>query len=316
MLFTFRCMSCSSIGLYTTFVSPFLAEIAPDNKKYFFGFINQIANAIGFLTVTIIGAQLNNFRKVAFICSVPNIVLCIGILFIPEKPQSTQRATVCATCKYHKELFIAFLFMFFLQFSGIQPVMSNLGEILNRANLGDKGHKMGIYATATQLVTTLIFAFIVDKVGNFIMWEISAAGEMIAFVLMCCHQKLNLPTWVFLLGLFLHMLSYGMGNGPIPFARATVLLEPQFRSTAMAIIVAINWALTAGINAIWPTLQEKMSLGFAFLFFACIMVLSLIFGFIVVRNLDLRDKAVLDNESEEESKKEGKMDDVSSDDPL
>ena len=93
-----------------------------------------------------------------------------------------------------------------------------------------------------------------------------------------------------------------MGNGPIPFARATVLLEPQFRSTAMAIIVAINWALTAGINAIWPTLQEKMSLGFAFLFFACMMVLSLIFGFIVVRNLDLRDKTVLDNESEEESK--------------
>ncbi|EAY03290.1 major facilitator superfamily protein [Trichomonas vaginalis G3] len=295
MLFTFRCLSCLSIGLWTTIVPAFLSEVAPENRKYFFGFVNQIAIAFGFLFVTIIGAYLK-WEVVAGICAVPNFIIAVLIMFIPEKEQQTAEPVSWAkVCSYHKALFIGFLFMFFLQFSGVQPVMSNMEKILSKANLSISIQVIGIIALIVQLITTCISAIIVDKLGNYLCWMISSVGQLIAFVLLCLHQKKNLPTWVFIIGLFLEQIMYGVGIGPIPFACATVQLEMQYRATAMAITVSENWALTAFVNLIWPYMEKAMTLGYAFLFFAGMMVLSIIFGIVIFGNKLDQEPPALDN---------------------
>lgn len=299
MLFAFRCLSCLSIGLFTTIVPPFLSEIAPEERKYFFGFINQIAISFGFLFVTVIGAYLN-WDVVAYICAIPNFLIAAGIMFIPEKRESIVQVSFLEVCKFHKAMFIGFLFMFFLQFTGVQPVMSNMQTILEKANLSISVQVIGIIANIVQLLTTIVSAFIVDRLGNFWCWTISSAGQMIAFILLCLHQKLNLPTAVFMVGLYLEQFMYGVGSGPIPFACATVQLEMQYRSTAMAIIVAENWAITAVVNAIWPYMQKALTLGYAFLFFAGMMVLSLIFGFVIFWKKDPSADGNIDNKEEDD----------------
>ena len=54
-LFLFRCFSGSSMGLFSTICPSFISELAPFDKKFLFGFMNQIGIVIGFLLVTVFG---------------------------------------------------------------------------------------------------------------------------------------------------------------------------------------------------------------------------------------------------------------------
>lgn len=280
LAFIFRVLSGSTVGLCSTICPSFISEIAPPNHRYLFGFLNQVGISIGFLIVTVLGATLS-WQNVAFICCFPTAIIALFIMMIPESPVALVRTSWGNICKYKKECFIAFLLMFFLQYSGINAVMSNMQIILANANLTVSGSLVGILANVAQLVSTVASAFIVDKLGNRLCWLISAAGQLIAFVLLCCHQKLELPSWVFIFSLFLEQLTYGIGTGPVPFAAAAELFRVELRSTAMAIATAENWILSASVCLIWPYLEQGLSLGFSFLFFAGIQCLSLIFGVVV-----------------------------------
>lgn len=280
MAFVFRSLSGMTIGLYSTICPTFIAEVAPPDRKFLFGFLNQVGIAVGFLIVTALGALIN-WRTVSYICAFPSVILTCTFLFIPEPEISAIKVSLGQLCKYKKELFIAFLCMFFLQFSGINAVMSNMQIILSKANLSISSSLVGILTNVVQLLATCIAAVLVDKLGNRICWLVSSGGQLVAFVLLCLHQKQNLPSWVFMVGLFLEQIAYGIGTGPIPFAAAANLFKVELCSTAMAISTAENWLLSTIVCLIWPYLESSMTLGYAFLFFVGIQVLAIIFGIIV-----------------------------------
>ena len=200
------------------------------------------------------------------------------------------------TCAMSLPMFIAFMFMFYLQFSGITSVMTNMESIIEKAGISISNQIVGIIAQCVQFVATLIASGIVDRLGRFICWTLSASIQLIAFILMCLHQKLNLPGSVFIVGLCLEQFGYGIGNGPIPFAATSTLFPPQFASTGMAIATAENWILTGGVCLVFPYLEEAITLGYTFLFFACIMVTEIIFGVLVF----YKKKSPQNQESEED----------------
>ena len=280
MAFIFRVLSGTTIGLYSTICPTFISEVAPLSHKYLFGFMNQIGIAIGFLVVTILGASVS-WRITSYVCAFPSVILAFTILFIPEQQTTIVKASTSHLFKFKKQLFIAFLCMFFLQFSGINAVMSNMQIILETANLSISSSLIGILTNVVQLLATIISATLVDRLGNRICWIISAAGQLVAFVLMCLHQVLTLPSWVFMVSLFLEQLTYGVGTGPIPFAASAELFRIELRAPAMAVSTAENWLLSAIVCLIWPYLEKALTLGYAFLFFAGVQVLSIIFGVIV-----------------------------------
>ena len=341
MVFAFRILSCSSIGIFATLIPTYIAEVAPVKFTYLFGFLNQIGIAIGYLIVTILGAYLN-WDIVAYICAIPNFILFIFILFVPEKGeieeeireknnnlessddsiknkkdesstsssnssenknndqkdphndnkdpensiemrQEKSGSVFIRTCAMSLKMFIAFMFMFYLQFSGVTSVMTNMQTLLDKANLPISNQIVGILALLVQFIATLIAAGIVDKLGRFLCWTISAIIQLIAFIILFLHQLLDLEGSYFMVGLFLEQFGYGIGNGPIPFAATATLFPPELASTGMAIATAENWLLTGGICLVFPYLEEAITLAYTFLFFAIIMVTELIFGFLVLR---------------------------------
>ncbi|EAY19986.1 major facilitator superfamily protein [Trichomonas vaginalis G3] len=282
MVFIFRALSGMTLGFYSTICPTFIAEVAPQDKKFLFGFMNQIGIATGFLIVTILGIYVS-WQAVSIICAFPAFILSCTFLFIPEPETKKAKVKVSQLLNVKKELFIAFLCMFFLQFSGINAVMSNMQIILSKANLTISSNLIGILTNVIQLISTCIAAVVVDKLGHRICWIISSFGQLVAFTLLCLHQKLNLSSYVFMVGLFLEQLTYGIGTGPIPFAAAANLFDADLCANAMAISTAENWILSTIVCLIWPYLESSMTLGYAFLFFVGIQILAIIFGFVVFK---------------------------------
>ena len=59
MVFIFRILSCSSIGLFATIIPTYIADVAPEKLADLFGYFNQIDIAFGYLVVTVLGAYFH-----------------------------------------------------------------------------------------------------------------------------------------------------------------------------------------------------------------------------------------------------------------
>ena len=212
--------------------------------------MNQIGLSVGILIVAVLGASVS-WRACSIICSAPGIILIFTILLMPEAPRSFKNGTMAQACEFKMEMLISFLCMFFLQFSGINAVLSNMQIILDNANLTISSSLLGILANIVQLFATLISAALVDSLGNRICWTVSAIIQLMAFVLLCLQQKIGLSTPSFIAGLFLEQIGYGIVTGPITFAATVELFKAELRAPSMAIITAEDWLLAAIVCLIW-----------------------------------------------------------------
>ena len=305
MAFVFRCLTGSTIGLYSTISPVYIMDVAPQDKKGLFGFMNQLGLALGFLLINIFGA-VTSWKWLALICAFPGLVQVCSVLFVPDPIQTVLKTSFTQIFKFPKQLIIALLLMFFLQFSGVNAVLSNLSIIINNANLNVSTSLVSIMATVAQLIATLISSLLVDKLGQRVCWTLSSAGQMIAFLLLFAHQKFVLPSIVFMVGLFLEQLTYGIGTGPVPFTKTAELFKIEVRSTAMAIATAFQWFVGGVVCYLWPTLQDLMGIAWSFFFFAIISLISIIFGILVLvpqTNAGYGENEDSDNETEEISRR-------------
>lgn len=279
--FIFRIMTGSTIGLYSTISPTLICDVAPADKKGFYGFMNQLGLALGFLVVNIFGGIVR-WNYLALICAIPALVQTVGILFVPEPNVTMVKTSFSRVCQFPKQLIIALLLMFFLQFSGVNAVLSNLSTVIETANMDLSTTLVSIIATLAQVIATLVSAFVVDKLGQKICWTISSAGQMIAFLLLWAFQYFSLPAIVFLVGLFMEQLTYGIGTGPVPFTKTAELFRVEVRPTAMAIATAFQWIVGALVCYLWPTLQDAMGVAWSFFCFAVVSAVSIIFGLLVL----------------------------------
>ena len=298
IIFLFRFLTGVSVGLFSTLSPVFIVEIAPPNKRGQFGFLNQLGISIGYLTITGLGMFLN-WRYLAFACSTPILLLIFFGLLIPEPISSALKASFSRIFKFPKELIISITLMFFLQFSGINAVLSNLENIINQAKLTISTHFVALLANISQMIATLLASIIVDKWGQRLCWSLSSIGQLIAFILLGSHQIFKLNSIFFVIGLFLEQLSFGIGTGPIPFTRAAELFRIEIRSSAMSLVTAIQWLLASSVVFIWPIMKDFLNLGGSFYFFAFIAFLSLIFGLFMLNPLSENDDESSDNEETE-----------------
>jgi hypothetical protein len=86
--------------------------------------------------------------------------------------------------------------------------------------------------------------------------------------------------------IFIFLLSFGFGAGPIPWSGApcadTEFLPLRLRAFAMAVIGCLNWILVALI-LVSERLIESDPHGYRYLLFGCFSLLGVPFGFFFVR---------------------------------
>lgn len=277
LVFLFRCIVGMTVGLFSTTCPTLICELAPLEKRGLYGYINQLLSAIGFMLPTIFGFG-KDWRLNSYLCSIPSGLLILFILFVPEPESSSVSDPFFHVFKYPMELIVSCILMFFLQFSGVQAIISNLQPIIKETNLGVDSSIIATVANFAQVLTTAIASVVVDKWGRRLCWLISAIGQFVAFILLMIYSLTKTHYALFLVGLFAEQLFYGIGTGPIPFLRAAELFNDQVRASAMAFNTAVNWLITAIVVFIWPFMKNGMGLSYSYLFYALIQVLSIIFG--------------------------------------
>ena len=299
LIFLMRSINGMTLGFFSTICPVYLREIAPPEKVNSYGFFNQIGLSIGFLFPSIFGF-FANYSFTALLCMIPSVILFCGCLFIPSANiESPVKVSPLKVFSYPKECITAFLLMFFLQFSGINALLSNLETIIHNSNIDMNTSLIAVIANLVQIGSTIISAFIVDRLGYKICWSISTSGQAVAFLLLCIQQKLNLPGPLFMVGLFLEQLTYGVGTGPVPFALTSQLFHVEISPSAMAIATGLSWGLSAVICFLWPVMEDGMGLGYAFLFFCVISILAFVFGIFMIPSKNKSDSEDSSSTSEE-----------------
>ena len=283
LIFLMRCINGASFGFFGTVCPVFLQEVTAPGRENLFGYFNQIGMAIGFLLPTIFGLFCG-YSMIAVYCSIPALLLLVLVLFVPVmKHKDDVKVKATAICKHKKQLLIAACLMFFLQFSGINALLSNLESIITNSKINVKASYIALGANITQILATVIAALIVDKWGNKKCWLLSSAGQLAAFILLGVQQLAKGPGGLFMTGLFLEQLTYGIGTGPIPFALASQLFPVEVASVGMGISTGLSWTLAAIVCFMWPAMESGFGLGWSFIFFAGIQVLSIFFSVFVIK---------------------------------
>ena len=291
-----RCCVGITAGFCATVFPAYVCELAPVEKRGLFGYINQLTTAIGFMLPTCCGFG-NDWRLTARLCSIFPAVSCILSFFLPDlqmdkkalendleshcgdgESKYVEKGGFCAVFENKKNVFVSICLMFFLQFCGVQAIISNLEPIIVQANLGINPSVVAVCANIAQLIANVIAAFIVDRWGRKQCWLLSSAGQLAAFILLTAYDLARLPPGVFIAALFCEQLFFGVGTGPVPFMRTAELFSDAVRSSAMALFTAINWIFVVVVVFIWPYMRDGMGLGYSFLFYACVMVLAILFG--------------------------------------
>ena len=290
LVFFARALNGATLGLYSAGCPSFLAEIAPEGKSGFYGFLNQCGICFGFLFATVFGL-FDDYQLCSYLCSIPSFIIMIGIIFVPEKKQVGGKSSKFTKLfKYKSELLIAMITLFFLQFSGINAILGNLQSIIEKTNIKIKSKYVALIANAVQIVATIIATFLIDFFGYTVCWVFSTIGQMIAFLLLFFHQEYDLPSGVFMLGLFLEQFTYGVGTGPIPFAFAAEIMKPSIRAAGCSLSIAVSWFFAGLVCIVWPTLQSAMK-NYSYIFFGVISLLAAIFGFFKVRKVNVDDSS-------------------------
>ncbi|OHT16945.1 major facilitator superfamily transporter [Tritrichomonas foetus] len=280
LLFLMRCIAGLTIGFGSTICPSYICELAPLEKRGLYGYINQLLTSVGFMLPSLFGFT-KDWRLNSSLCAIPSGILCILIVFTPDSSVSGKAPPFVTLGKHPKQILVSLALMFFLQFSGVQAIISNLQGIIEKAGMDVDSRIISVVANLSQVLTTALAAFVVDRWGRQFCWELSSAGQLLAFILLTVYKLANTNPALFLVGLFAEQLFYGIGTGPIPFLRAAELFPDDVRATAMGVLTSANWLITTIVVFVWPYMEKGLGLGYSFLFYACIQILAMIFGIFV-----------------------------------
>lgn len=288
LAFIGRCINGLTVGFTSCIMPVFLNEIAPDHLKGLFGYLSQLFICIGFLVPTLFDF-FSNWRQNYYIMSVFPWILFVGCLFVKEPDTDDQpRSSYLKVIKYPKSCVISFFLVFFLQFSGVTAIMSNMKTIIDESHITYiSATALNLVANAAQIAATFVAMFVIDRWGRRLVWVISAAIQLVAFICLWCKDMWQLDGALFIVGLILEQFGYGVGTGPIPLLRIAELFPDDVRPNAMGIFMFFNWILMAIVVFIWPPMQAGMGRAWSFFFYACLFVVSIFFGLYALRDMPI-----------------------------
>lgn len=105
--------------------------------------------------------------------------------------------------KYQRQFLIAILLMFFLQFSVLNAVLSNLNTIITNANLGYDISLVALFTNVVQLFATAVSCTSVNRLSYRLRWIISVSEQVLLFALMWVYLLFKTNTLIFMIGLYL-----------------------------------------------------------------------------------------------------------------
>ena len=107
--------------------------------------------------------------------------------------------------------------MFVQQFCGINAILTNLSDIMDKTGLDIDGNYQAGIASCSQLIAVFVGAMIIDRIGRRITWIVSCSMIVVFLLIFALNVKFNWSTILPLICIFLYQLGFGLGMGPIPW---------------------------------------------------------------------------------------------------
>jgi len=305
-----RLLGGIGIGITSSVVPLYIAEIAPPNIRGRLVTYYQLALTFGILVAYLSNAGLVNYaahapanalfqkeiwRAMLGLGALPAILFLIGLFFVPESPhwliQKHSISNAAANGQpakqdgSYKELFaphmrkalmIGILLPLFSQFSGINAIIYYGPSILSNAGVSLSNSLLSqvIFGFA-NVIFTLFAIWKVDSWGRRPLYLYGTAGAAITLFLTGICFFIGATTSMWLLVCVLAFLAcFAFSIGPLKFVVASEIFPNAIRGRAMAISIMTMWVADTIVGQLTPILLQNFGSAGTFWFFASFCLIA------------------------------------------
>jgi MFS family permease len=173
---------------------------------------------------------------------------------------------------------LAFLIAFFNQFSGINAFLYYAPRIFEIAGLEKSSALLSsIGIGVTNMIFTLIGLSLIDRFGRKQLMYIGSVGYIISLSLVAMAFTMGLKGMAIPIFLFLFIAAHAIGQGTVIWVFISEIFPNHLRANGQAFGSSVHWVLAAVIPSLVPVLFTSIGAAPVFAFFACMMVLQLVF---------------------------------------
>mmetsp|Transcript_97646 Transcript_97646/g.209522 ORF Transcript_97646/g.209522 Transcript_97646/m.209522 type:complete len:499 (+) Transcript_97646:89-1585(+) len=182
---------------------------------------------------------------------------------------------------YSKSLVIGIGLCVLQQFSGVNAVIMYTSKICAQAGVQD-ANLAAMISMGFQVILTGVSCLLMERAGRrFLMLFACSSMATSHYVLgyyFSAQGHLWAPSWLALLALFVFILGFSLGMGPIPWLILAEIFPTEIRGTASSMATAANWTCSFIVTLLFLPLQDTLGKGGTFLMFGIICT----FGFFFV----------------------------------
>lgn len=183
------------------------------------------------------------------------------------------------SAEYKKPVFLAMLFAFFNQVSGINAIIYYAPRIFEMAGLGPHSSLFSTVGIGmVNFIFTLIAINIIDKVGRKLLMLIGSVGLIVSLFLVAFtfyqgqFSGFAIPIYVMVFIAF-----FAFSQGAVIWVFISEIFPNQVRAQGQTLGSSTHWVMAAIIAFSFPFFAEKLGGAITFSFFGTMMVLQLIF---------------------------------------
>lgn len=285
LLFVARGIQGFVIGGVSGLCSMYIVEISPIEYRGAYGTIHQIFVTIGGLYQFAIGI-IGNWRIFTWLSIIVSVLHVILIWFVPDSQvkelDETGSSESIFQKKYIKPLLHSAALVLAQQLAGINAVYTNLTTIFEDANVDLSAGVCSLIAQSAQTIAGLCCSYICEKIGRKKTFLISAIGMVVSLLILWANYLWRFWNMLPLILLFLYLLSFGIGFGPVPWLMVPELFPDSVRGMGQSLATGLNWASASLIVFIWPYMNAGIGAGWSFFAFAIIGILAILYGFFLM----------------------------------
>lgn len=181
--------------------------------------------------------------------------------------------------KYRFPVWLAILFAFFNQVSGINAIIYYAPRIFEMAGLGSKSALLSTVGIGlVNFLFTLLAIQFIDRIGRRTLMLIGSVGLIISLALVT-HSFYSTTfsgnaVTVFLL---VYIAFFAFSQGAVIWVFISEIFPNQVRAKGQTLGSVTHWTMAAVIAFSFPSLTAYFGGGSTFLFFTCMMTLQLLF---------------------------------------
>ncbi|THY60419.1 general substrate transporter [Aureobasidium pullulans] len=201
-------------------------------------------------------------------------------------PLLGQLKVVCSDRKYFYRFSMAIILMMFQQWTGTNSINYYSPQIFKSIGLGSSSglFATGIYGVVKVVITALALTFMTEQLGRKWSLIIGALGQAFAMFYIGINQAvnpvvegapLNGNSIFAIISVYLFVVFYSVGWGPIPFILASETSPNHVRSLVMASALMCQWAFNCVIARITPVMLNSITYGTFLIFGVCCIIMAI-----------------------------------------